>query len=238
MMKKSAIKILIVDDAKYFLKQGESFLKRSICDISTAGDGVEALQSILRNEPDIVIMDYKMPNMNGDECCHIIKSNPEFRALPVIMMANEWESEARTKCLRAGCDDFLYKPIRKVDFFRAIRKHVNIVEREHNRVPCEGKVVYFYNNFKGEGKVLDVSEEGMFINSIYSLDVGVEVEALFKLSPLGDPLKACGKVVRVVNTVPKDVSTMRLGMGLKFVDMPVEVKRSIARYKKERTLAA
>lgn len=235
---KSGIKILIVDDAKYYLKQGESFLKRSICNIATAGDGVEALKEIMTDRPHIVVMDYNMPNMKGDECCQIIKSNPDFRTLPVIMMANTWESGAEEKCRLAGCDDFLFKPIRKSDFFRSIRKFVTIVERAHERVPCEGKVVYTFNGFKGEGKVLDVCEEGMFINSIYSLDVGARVDALFKLSPLGDPLKACGKVVRVVNSVPKDVSTMRLGMGLKFIEMPAEVKRSIARYKKQKSLAA
>jgi len=238
MKMKSAIKILIVDDAKYFLKQGESFLKRSICDIATAGDGVEALKAIMNDRPHIIIMDYKMPNMNGDECCQIIKANPEFRAVPIIMMANTWDSDAQEKCRLAGCDDFLFKPIKKADFFRSIRKYVNIVERAYNRVPCEGKVVYSFKNFKGEGKILDISEEGMFINSIYSLDVGARVDALFKLSPLGDPLKACGKVVRVVDTLPGNSSAFRLGMGLKFLETPDEVKRSIIDYKRQRTLAA
>jgi len=233
----SAVKILIVDDAKYFLKQGESFLKRSVCKIFTAGDGVEGLKAVMTERPHIVIMDLKMPNMSGAECCQIIKSHPEYKDLPIIMMANTWDKDAEDKCRLAGCDDFLFKPIKKADFFRTLRKHVHIVERAGHRVPCEGKVVYTFNNFRGEGKVLDISEEGMFINSVYSLDVGAKVDALFKLSPLGDPLKACGKVVRVVST-PDDPSIMRLGMGVKFLETPSEVRRSITKYMSQRTLAA
>lgn len=62
--------------------------------------------------------------------------------------------------------------------------------------------------------------------------MGAKVDALFKLSPLGDPLKAYGKVVRVVNTVSDDVSAMSPGIGLKFVEMPDQVKRSITNFKK------
>ncbi|MDH3975403.1 MAG: response regulator [Deltaproteobacteria bacterium] len=226
------LKILIVDDSSYYLRLGGAFLKRSICKMMTAQNGKIALSLIKEEQPDLVIMDFKMPVMNGDECCRLVKADDKIKNTPIVMMANAWDLNAKEICEKAGCDYFAFKPVNKPQFYHAIRKYLNLKERSFPRVSSDAAVSYFYNKFEDEGKLLNISECGMFLKSIFPLREGAEVSALFKLTRLGDPVKVKGKVVRAVNRVDESSASVNLGMGIKFISPSDYVKSTISHYKR------
>jgi putative two-component system response regulator len=81
-------------------------------------NGRDALDTVLREKPDIVILDIKMPERDGIEVCRIIKSNPVTKTIPVIIITALGDDEHHLKALDAGADDFLTKPF-KMHFLRA-----------------------------------------------------------------------------------------------------------------------
>ena len=68
---------------------------------------------IMSNPPDMVIMDLFMPEMNGDECCRVIKSEPAWKDIPVLIITAVDDLEHTERCLSAGCNDIIKKPFTK-----------------------------------------------------------------------------------------------------------------------------
>ncbi len=79
-------KILLVDDVHLFLEQEKTFFNRGQFDLLLADNGNEALRIIREERPDLVFIDLYMPDMDGDKCCHLIKSDENLRKIPVIMV--------------------------------------------------------------------------------------------------------------------------------------------------------
>jgi len=110
---------LIAEDDTFSYKLLEGFLKRTNASILHAEDGIKAVE-ICKSNPDIdlILMDVQMPEMNGMEATKLIK---EFRKdLPVIAQTANAIAEEKQKCLEAGCDDFVTKPINMTELFEKI----------------------------------------------------------------------------------------------------------------------
>ena len=225
-------KILIVDDSNYFQRLGESFLRRGICIVLKAKNAEDALRIIKDERPHVVVMDLVMPGMKGDECCRVLKSDPSLKDIPIIMLANSWEKNAKERCIDAGCDDFISKPVNKARLYAGIKRYVNIVERSHVRTSCNSDVSFSTDMGNSPGSLNDISEGGMFIRSADPLKVGSELDAVFKLNRLGDLMKISGTVVRVVHNSGENSSISSAGMGVKFKDASDEIKKKINSYRK------
>ncbi|PON12766.1 hypothetical protein C2W62_37875 [Candidatus Entotheonella serta] len=78
--------------------------------VISASNGEAALSLAPQEQPDLILLDVRMPGMNGFEVCHELKANPVTRLIPVILMTALGEVEDRLKGLEVGADDFLTKP--------------------------------------------------------------------------------------------------------------------------------
>ena len=112
-------KVLVAEDndSNYMLM---TYILKKSYEISRACNGKEAVEKALTEDPDLVLMDIKMPLMDGLEATRQIKGQkPE---LPVIALtANAFETDRKT-ALAAGCDDFLAKPVNSADCLAAIAR--------------------------------------------------------------------------------------------------------------------
>lgn len=106
----SGEKILIVDDEEDLLYFVARRLRRLGFAVMTAGDGEEGLDKIQENQPDLVLLDIKMPKVNGYELCRALKRRPETKKIPVIFVTAQSRLEDRLFAAAAGGDDFLLKP--------------------------------------------------------------------------------------------------------------------------------
>jgi two-component system response regulator (stage 0 sporulation protein F) len=101
-------KILIVDDQKGVRRLLEELFRREGWDVRCAGDGLEAIAKVEEQLPDLILMDVKMPNMNGLEATHeIMEKNPN---IPIIMMTAYGEIEVVKQALDAGVKRCISKP--------------------------------------------------------------------------------------------------------------------------------
>lgn len=106
-------KILTVDDSKTIrLIVGKAFKPFDV-DVFEAANGVEGLAVAAREKPDIIILDITMPIMDGSECLAKLKSNPDLKGIPVIMLTAESGRENVLKIAKMGVRDYLVKPFKE-----------------------------------------------------------------------------------------------------------------------------
>lgn len=114
-------RVLVVDDILPNVKLLEAKLSNEYYDVITASSGEEALQKVASDNPDIVLLDVMMPEMDGFEVCKRLKSNPDTAHIPVVMVTALTDIEDKVKGLEVGADDFLSKPIDDVALMARVR---------------------------------------------------------------------------------------------------------------------
>lgn len=120
------VKVMIIDDSSTIRKSAEIFLKSSGCEVITAEDGFEAMHKIVDNQPDIIFIDIVMPRLNGYQACMLIKKNPVYQSIPVIMLSSKDGLFDKAKGRIAGSDDYLTKPFSSENLINIIKKYVAI----------------------------------------------------------------------------------------------------------------
>ncbi len=101
-------RVLIVDDDPVVLKFVQANLQAMDCETLTAVDGAEALQIIGRELLDLIIMDVRMPRMDGFEVCQRVR---EWSRIPIIMLSVWGDASYKVKGLDIGADDYIAKPV-------------------------------------------------------------------------------------------------------------------------------
>lgn len=117
------IKVMVVDDSNTIRKSAEIFLKSSGCVVQSAEDGFEAMSKIVDDPPDIIFIDIVMPRLDGYQACMLIKKNPIYQSIPVIMLSSKDGLFDKAKGRIAGSDDYLTKPFTAEGLLSIIRKY-------------------------------------------------------------------------------------------------------------------
>jgi DNA-binding response OmpR family regulator len=102
--------VLVVDDEANILLSLEFLMKKAGYDVRIARDGEEALAEIQKARPDLVLLDVMMPKRNGFDVCEIIRANPEWKDVRIIMLTAKGRDVEREKGLAVGADDYITKP--------------------------------------------------------------------------------------------------------------------------------
>ncbi len=114
-------RILIVDDTPLNVKLLAAKLAHDYYVISTAENGVQALEKVAKEKPDLILLDVMMPEMDGFETCRRLKANPATAYIPVVIITALSDVADRVRGLAAGADDFLGKPINDLALMARIR---------------------------------------------------------------------------------------------------------------------
>lgn len=104
-------RILIVEDNRDSRELVAKVLKAHGYEILEAHDGAEALETIRREKPGLILMDISLPKIDGYEATRCLKNDPELQTIPVIALTAHAMKGDREKALAAGCDGYITKPI-------------------------------------------------------------------------------------------------------------------------------
>ncbi len=113
-------RILIADDNAANRELLEAYLASFDCELETAVDGQDTLAKVTSFAPDLVLLDVMMPKLSGFEVCKQLKDNPQTARVMVLMVTALNELGDIERAVQAGTDDFLSKPINKVELLKRV----------------------------------------------------------------------------------------------------------------------
>ena len=115
--------ILVVDDEPDSVDMIVDWLQAHGYDVLTAANGLEALEVAKRELPDLVLLDVKMPEMNGIDVCKQLRNHDQTAHIPVVLLTGYDPADGRVEALMAGATDYLLKPID----FRALEQRLSVL---------------------------------------------------------------------------------------------------------------
>jgi DNA-binding response OmpR family regulator len=119
-------KVLIADDNLQNVELLEAYLSDFPCELRTASDGEETLRAVREFAPDLVLLDVMMPRLSGFEVCRTLRSDPATKDILVLMVTALNEASDFERGVQAGTDDFLTKPVNKVELLCRIRSLLRV----------------------------------------------------------------------------------------------------------------
>ncbi len=208
-------KILVADDTEVFRELGSAFLAR-LGTILTASTGSEAIEIARREQPAVMIVDFNMPDMCGDNLCRAVKADRDLHRTPVLLVISGQCAEDHARAVRAQADDILTKPLSRIQLGLSVSRLLG--EERHlalTRVPLEEnvRVRLVRANASSWGVMRDVSRGGIFVESPGKLPIDTEIDLDFRLPNTRKSLRPTAQVMWT-GLHPK---TRAPGMGLRFL---------------------
>jgi len=145
--KTSRSKILVVDDNAQNLELLVAYLDGLDCQVTTAVDGVDALEKVKAEPPDLILLDIMMPRMSGFEVCRKLKSAPATRDIPIIMVTALNELGDIERGVESGTDDFISKPVNRLELTTRVKSLLRV---RHLKGELERTLAYLNDIDTGE----------------------------------------------------------------------------------------
>ncbi|MBD2296087.1 hybrid sensor histidine kinase/response regulator [Anabaena sphaerica FACHB-251] len=122
-------KILIIDDEPDNFDVIDALLDSEGYELSYVANGLQALNLLDSFQPDVILLDVMMPQMNGIQFCEKFKSNPQWKHIPVIMVTALNSKEDLSECIAVGADDFISKPVNSMELRARVRSMLRIKQQ-------------------------------------------------------------------------------------------------------------
>ncbi len=230
-------KVVLADDVELFLKLEKTFFNREEFALITAHNGREALEAIRETIPDLVFLDLHMPEMDGDECCRLVKKDEKLRHIPIIMVTSAGREEDLERCRRAECNEIVNKPINRHDFMAVARRFLQVVERVTQRYSAMLRIHYgAQSNDILSDYSIDLSTGGLFLATDRPLPTDTPLSMEFVL-PVSDAKICCqARVAWVNDPVQRKKTVLPAGMGVQFLDLSLADMDAIRNYIKHSNL--
>ena len=117
------VKVLVIDDSNTIRRSAEIFLAQGGHEVLLAEDGFDALAKVNDHTPALIFCDILMPRLDGYQTCAIIKRNPRFSHVPVIMLSSKDGLFDKARGRMVGSEDYLTKPFTKEQLLRAVAQY-------------------------------------------------------------------------------------------------------------------
>lgn len=117
-------KVLVIDDSNTIRRSAEIFLTQAGHRVMLAEDGFDALVKVGEFEPDLIFCDILMPRLDGYKTCTVIKQNPKYGSIPIVMLSSKDGVFDRARGRIAGSQDYMTKPFTKQEMLQAVTRYV------------------------------------------------------------------------------------------------------------------
>ncbi len=133
------VSVLVVDDDLTGFTVIQALLKPEGYQLSYAESGQTALEQVDAIAPDLILLDVMMPELDGIEVCHRIKSDPNAAHIPIIIVTALSSNEDLARCFEAGADDFISKPLNRLELRARVRSLLRI-KQQHDQLKATLKM--------------------------------------------------------------------------------------------------
>ena len=116
------VKVMVIDDSNTIRRSAEIFLRQGGHEVMLAEDGFDALAKVNDHLPELIFCDILMPRLDGYQTCAIIKRNPRFASVPVVMLSSKDGLFDKARGRMVGSQDYLTKPFTKDQLLRAVQQ--------------------------------------------------------------------------------------------------------------------
>lgn len=137
----AAPNILVVDDQPINVQLLKRKLEREGITVTAAYNGMEALQSVAANKPDLILLDVMMPDMDGIEVCQRLQANEDTRSIPVIFITARTSKEGKLEGLGVGAVDYITKPIDLDETLARVQTQLRFVAINREMVDLQRRLV-------------------------------------------------------------------------------------------------
>lgn len=103
-------KVIVIDDEPFILMMIEDKLRKAKIDVTTLRDSRNALDVIRRNMPELIILDWMMPELSGIDLCKMIKADPQLKDIPIFMLTAKGQDSDEEQGYQCGVSRYITKP--------------------------------------------------------------------------------------------------------------------------------
>ena len=212
-------KILVLDDSPFMLTTIGDMLKSFNYDVTTVDNCKDACKKVVSDQFDMIITDMNMPVMDGLEFTKQVRTYPNCRFIPIVMLSSETDGEKISRARQMGISTFLSKPPNATQLKTLLQ--ITLGKRKSQRIPIKLEV-YHGDDKKFTGYTVNMSVGGLFLETTSPLAKGVELKLEFSHPENGDPIICRGRVAWV-NGVDSPINNDHPpGMGVEFLDLDQE----------------
>ncbi|MBI1730788.1 response regulator [Candidatus Acetothermia bacterium] len=141
------LRVAMVDDDPDLHKIIDFELSRTGYHVHVLQDPAKTLEMLSEIMPDLLLLDFDMPNLNGVEVCRAIRTDARFRALPIVFLSSRSDEETTVAGLRAGADDYITKPFRPQELVARIQARVQRNDLLSEQAHRDGLTQLYHNQY-------------------------------------------------------------------------------------------
>jgi two-component system, cell cycle response regulator len=216
-------RIYVVDDVEQNVKLLEAKLSAEYYTVFSAYSGIECLRQVKTVQPDVILLDVMMPEMDGFETCRRLKADPETAHIPVVMVTALSEQKNRVTGLEAGATDFITKPINEMHLFARVKSLVRLKmmldelrlrDKTSSALGLASQSINY--NEQPHGQILVVDDDLMQSNKIRETltQQGNQVTILDTVTKAAEAAAAGQFDMVIISTMLDDVDGLRLAMQI------------------------
>lgn len=123
--KLEGFKVMVVDDSNTIRKSAEVFLRQAGCQVSLAESGYEALALVEDTKPQLIFLDIIMPRLDGYQTCQLLKSNADYRDIPIVMLSSKDGLFDQARGQLAGANEYMTKPFARDELLKVVESYVS-----------------------------------------------------------------------------------------------------------------
>lgn len=232
MLSMKNLRVLIAEDSASMRKFVKYGLEKSFQGITVdeAANGKEAQTKLDQTDYDLVLCDWEMPGLTGDEILHWVRAHPTLNSVPFIMVTSRSDKDSVLKAIQGGVNSYVVKPFSAEGLAQKITAVIDHFDRrEFQRFEANGSVLFHFGGKVAGGKIVDISMGGIFgifsrknpLPQIFErVMADIELENLKKVSSIE------GFVIRL-QAAESFIDAENIKIAVKFVELPDDKKEEL-----------
>ncbi|HEY3175794.1 MAG TPA: response regulator [Candidatus Polarisedimenticolia bacterium] len=218
-------KVLLADDTRLALAHEKDFLEGRNLKVFVASSAIEARELAMVARPDLIVLDFEMPEMTGAELCQWLKADPLTTDIPVLIFSTHEDEETIRACRQAGAVGFVNKAAGGEALLEEVAKALGVPRRRGIRVPCKLTVGITEGSDVLAGELRDISVSGVFLTATRHFSPGTPLYLRFRLPGIQHEIQVLGEVARVEESAESGP-----GCGIQFLETDPRSREGLIRF--------